>query len=54
MHFSGNILDSLYIGQGSYKIVCKEMIHNVKEAQKKAFKTVERDASKKINCLNHF
>ncbi len=52
--FACNILDSLYIGQGSYKIVCKEMIHNVKEAQKKALKTVERYASKKNNCLNHF
>jgi len=30
------------------------MIHNVKEAKKEAFKTVERYASKKINCLNSF
>ena len=31
----------LYIGQGSYKIRSKEMIHYVKEAEEKAFKTVE-------------
>lgn len=30
------------------------MIHNVKEAKEKAFKTVERYASKKNNCLNFF
>lgn len=31
----------LYIGQGLYKIRSKEMIHHVKEAQEKAFETVE-------------
>jgi len=31
----------LYIGQGSYKIRGKEMIHYVKEAPEKALKTVE-------------
>ena len=44
----------LYIGQGSYKIRSKEMIHYVKEAKKEAFKTVERFAAKKIHCLKHF
>lgn len=34
----------LYIGQGSYKIRGKEMIHYVKEAKTEAFKTVERFA----------
>jgi len=31
----------LYIGQGSFKIRSKEMIHYVKEAKKEALKTVE-------------
>jgi hypothetical protein len=41
----------LYIGQGSFKIGSKEMIHYVKEAKKEALKTVERFTAKKINCL---
>jgi hypothetical protein len=41
----------LYIGQGSFKIGSKEMIHYVKEAKKEALKTVERFTQKKINCL---
>jgi hypothetical protein len=43
----------LYIGQGSFKIGSKEMIHYVKEAKKEALKTVERFTTKKINCLNN-
>jgi hypothetical protein len=35
----------LYIGQGSFKIRSKEMIHYVEEAEKKALKTVERFAA---------
>jgi hypothetical protein len=31
----------LYIGQGSYKIGSKEMIHYVKEAKEEALETVE-------------
>jgi hypothetical protein len=41
----------LYIGQGSFKIGSKEMIHYVKEAKKEALKTVERFTAKEINCL---
>jgi|tagenome__1003787_1003787.scaffolds.fasta_scaffold17896859_1 hypothetical protein len=41
----------LYIGQGSFKIGSKEMIHYVKEAKKEAFKTVERFTTKKVYCL---
>ena len=41
----------LYIGQGSFKIVSKEMIHYVKEATKEALETVERITQKKVNCL---
>lgn len=43
----------LYIGQGSFKIRSKEMIHYVKEAKKEAFKTVEWFTAKKIDCLKH-
>jgi hypothetical protein len=44
----------LYIGQGSFKIRSKEMIHYVKEAEKEACKTVERFIAKKIHCLKTF
>jgi len=30
----------------------RELIHNVKKAKEEAFKTVERYAAQKVNCLN--
>jgi len=35
------ILNPLYFAQVMFKIEIKEMTHNVKEAEEKAFKTVE-------------
>ncbi len=49
-----NLYGLLYIGQGSFKIRSKEMIHYVKEAKKEALKTVERFIAKKIHCLKIF
>lgn len=40
-----NDLYLLYFGQGLFKIRSEEMIHYVKEAKTKAFKTVERFTS---------